>query len=90
MDESTADTHELVAAVAGRKIKVTAVHLGAASAQTVKFQSGTTDLTGVFAMAANGNLDIEGTSLVTAAGEALNMVLSQAVQTGGWIEYELI
>lgn len=85
----------LVAAVAGKKIRVYNIVLISAGTMTVKFQSaaGGTDLTGAMTVAAGTGFapgfDPTG-HFETVAGELLNLVLSGATQASGWMKYALI
>jgi hypothetical protein len=92
---ATSGDNTLVAAVAGKKIKVIGLFLVTAGAVTVRFESGAggTALTGVMSMAANGVLTIPMTMDIncpwfqTADGALLNMELGGAVQVSGAIVY---
>jgi len=82
----------LVAAVAGKKIRVVSILLVCDSSVGVRFESDTagTALTGVMTFAANGGLALPFNSngwIETVAGELLNMELSGAVQVSGSITY---
>lgn len=87
----------VVAAVAGKKIRVKAFALtnGAASVQNVKWRSGTTDITGLFYSTAIGPIvthDLAPANdfyFETAAGAALNINLSAATAVGGSVQYTL-
>jgi hypothetical protein len=91
---------DLVAAVAGKKIRVNSIMIFVASEVTVKFQSGaTTDLTGAMTLE-------KGTPLIhdmaddragemkgyfeTNPGEKLNVVLGAGIQISGCGTYELV
>ncbi len=87
---NTITTTELVAAVLGRRIRVIGGFLTIAAAQTVKFQSATTDLTGAMGFGVNDQLDLEEQELITVKGEALNMVTSTTGLVSGWISYEIV
>jgi hypothetical protein len=84
----------LVAAVAGKKIRVHAYELSASAAVNAKFRSGTTDITGLIYLAAAGasadaaerTADPDGL-FETVAGQALVLNLSGAVPVGGWVDY---
>jgi hypothetical protein len=87
----------LVAAVAGKKIRVHAYELSASAAVNAKFKSGaSTDLTGLMYAAAAGAFgdaqdrpgDTDGL-FETAAGQALVLNLSAAIAVGGWVDYTL-
>lgn len=83
----------VVAAVTAKKIKVLGYVFVAAGAVAVKFQSATTDITGVMTIGSNGGVAASavapagGHLLETAAGEALNINLSDAVVVGGHLSY---
>ena len=94
---SLSATGELVAAIAGRRIRVLGYLMVAAGAVTVKFQSASTDLTGAMTLATGvPNTAMGGNSLdvipdvETAHGEALNLTLSGAVQVSGWLLYDVV
>lgn len=87
----------LVAAQPGRKIRVVSYTVIAAGAVSVKFKSGSTDITGAMALAANGGAAPSGAGLApsgfaglfeTASGEALVINLSAAVAVGGHLTYQ--
>lgn len=89
VSESTAADNEVVAAVAGKKIRVLSYALSAAGAVTVTWKTAATALTGAMSLAT-------GTPLVciepqgcfeTVAGEALNIAPGGAVQVSGHIAY---
>jgi hypothetical protein len=92
---SAAGNNTLVAAVAGKKIRVHNVVLMASAAVTAQFQSGAggTALTGVMSLAANTGFapgfDPEG-HFETAAGALLNLSLGTAVAVGGWMTYSVV
>lgn len=83
---------EVVAAVADRKIRVIGLLFGAADGVSVKFKSGSNDLTGAMPQAENGGVScgVPGGIFETNAGEALNINLSSAVAVGGVVSYLLI
>jgi hypothetical protein len=81
---------QLVAAQGGAlKIKVVSYVLVASSAVTVKFQQGSTDVTGAMSLAANGGIVVASVAHMfeTAANAALNINLGGAVQVSGHIAY---
>lgn len=87
---STATDTAVVAAIAGKSIRVHAVLTVAASANSVFFKSGATAISATSALAANGGLVLpfsESGWFVTAAGEALNFTTSAAVATGVTVVY---
>lgn len=91
----------VVAAVSGKKIRVKAwlATNGAATAQSIKWRSGTTDLTGLFystAIGVIGGQDLAGGPsgqaefyFETVAGAALNVNLSASTAVGGVLQYTL-
>jgi hypothetical protein len=92
VDNATSGDNELVAAVAGKKIRVLDIVLISAGAATVRFESGAggTALTGQMTTAA-GTGFAPGFNpfghFETASGAALNLELSAAVSVDGWIIY---
>lgn len=81
---------QLIAAAAGRKYRVLSVALVTTSANSIKFQSDSTDLTGLFPMGANGGLVLpfnEHGWFETAVNQALNINMSAASSTGLLIQY---
>lgn len=79
----TSGTSTIVAAVTGKKIKVYSYALVCTGASTAKWQSNTTDLSGAMSFAANGGISCgpgTGPYFSTAAGEALKLVTTNAVE----------
>lgn len=98
IDAATSGDNTLVAAVAGKRIRVLACALVAAGAVTAAFESHDGDETGV---AVTGDLDMAADqSLVlgfnplgwfqTAPGELLNLTLGGSVAVGGSLTYVLV
>ncbi len=89
IDVSGSGANPVVTAVSGKHIRVVAFFGVAGGAVTVKFQSSSTDLTGLMSLAANGGVSAEGDQglFQTAEGEVLNVTLGGAVQFGGGISY---
>lgn len=93
---SSSGDNTLVAAVAGKKIRVLAFTLYAGGAVTVRFESGAggTALSGQMALAAAGQFVSGGFVPVgwfeTAAGALLNLELSGAVSVAGMLTYVLV
>jgi hypothetical protein len=91
---ASAGNNTLVAAVAGKKIRVHNVVLVGSAAVTAQFQSGAggTNLTGAVALAANTGFapgfDPEG-HFETAPGALLNLSLGTAVAVAGWLTYSV-
>lgn len=84
----------LVAAVAGKRIRVLDYTIVAAGAVTAKFQSAANDLTGALPLPANGGASVAGAPAVplfeTNVGEALNLNLGGAVAVAGHLTYQEI
>ncbi len=80
----------VVAAVASKKIRVISYVVVANAAVNIKFQSNSTDKTGLLYLAANGGVSgayAPTGHFETASGEALNINLSAAVAVGGHVTY---
>lgn len=90
---SSSGNNTLVAAVAGKKIRVLAYSLSGAGAVNAKFQSGAgvTDLSGLkYIAAAGGGVTAQFNPLgwfETVSGALLNLNLSGAVAVGGELVY---
>lgn len=96
IDASSSGSNTIVAAVAGKKIRVLSYVIIAAGAVTAKWQSASTDLTGAMSLAANGGAAPSVSVLApggvyglfeTASGEALNLNLGGAVNVSGHLTY---
>jgi hypothetical protein len=88
---TTGNTEVVAAQGAGVKIRVLSMAIVSTIAQTVKFQSGTTDISAAFPVAANGGLVMPKNDhgwFETAANEALNINLSEATPTGVQVVWE--
>jgi acyl-CoA-binding protein len=87
----------VVPAVTNKKIRVRgyALYNGVATGQNAKWRSGTTDITGLlYGAAAIGLIGAAQAPandflFETVAGQALNLNLSAATATGGWVVYTL-
>ena len=92
IDASGMGDTEVVAAVAGFRIRVISVLLLAESAVKVKFRSASTDITGPMALDAKGGFsgDARDGLFETEVGEALNINLDTAIQVGGSTSYALL
>jgi hypothetical protein len=95
IDAAALGANTLIAAVAGRKIRVLALTLVGAGAVEAKFQSGAagTDLTGAMALAASTVVSASynpAGHFETAAGVLLNLNLSAATGVRGWLTYVLV
>ena len=95
IDHAASGDNEIVAAVAGKKIRVLAWHVTVSGTTTIRFESsaGGTALTGQMAGTANAELTEPWNPcgwFETVAGESLNMELSAAVSVDGALVYQLI
>lgn len=92
IDAATLGDNTLVAAVAGKKIRVLDIVVVSAGTMTIRFESGAsgTALTGQMTVAAATGF-APGFSPIghfeTAAGQLLNMELSGATSADGWLRY---
>jgi hypothetical protein len=77
----------VVAAVTGKKIRVTRYELSASAAVNAKWRSGTTDVTGLVDSGKSGEQN--DFLFETAAGQALVLNLSAAVPVGGFVNHTL-
>lgn len=95
IDTASAGDNAIVSAVAGRKIRVTAIKFSVASDVTTKWMTGTglgaVELGDAETWKAGGGMSDNwgpyGYFFETAVGEALNLYLGGAVQVSGWINY---
>lgn len=91
---ASSGSNALVAAVAGKRIRVLSYTLVAAAAVTVKFQSAANDLTGALPLAANGGVSAAGAAgaplFETNVAEALNVNLGGAIAVAGHVTYQEI
>lgn len=91
---AAASDNELVAAVAGKRIRVHSLVLVASGgANTATLRSDTTGITGAMDLGADGQLVLDHNPagwFQTAAAEALNLLLSAATLVAGSLTYSLI
>jgi len=91
---TTSGDHALVAAVTGRCIRLVQCGLMAAAAVGVKFDDGTSDLTGPFPLGANTGFVLGpstlGYWLETGVGNPLNINLSLNTTVAGVLFYALV
>lgn len=98
---SSSGANEIVAAAAGFKYRVLGFILSFSGSVNAKWQSGSTDLTGLFYGAAGvlafspdspqpTSQPIAPGQFTTAAGQALNLNLSGATAVGGYVVYEKV
>lgn len=87
---SSSGANSIVAAVASKKIRVLNYVIVANAAVNAKWQSASTDKTGLSYLAANGGVSsgyAPSGHFETAVNEALNLNLSGAVAVGGHLSY---
>lgn len=90
INETTAASNEIVAAVAGKKILVLEFHVTTTLANTLKWLSAAGALTGPMDVPANGTIQadyVDEGHFETLAGEALNLAATVATAHGGWMVY---
>jgi len=95
IDHATNGDNTLVAAVAGKRIRVLSFLMIASGTVTVRFESGAggSPLTGQMPLVVNSGMAPTYNPagwFITNAGEALNMELSAAVSVDGVLNYDLI
>lgn len=84
-------TTVLVSGVTGLSIEVDNYSVVASGATTIKFRSGSTDITGTMSFVANGGISVNndnGPLLKTAVGENLSIVTTNNV--GGHLNYRFV
>lgn len=85
---------QVIAAQAGKRIRVFGVYYVCRVATDVKFQSAATDITGTQANVAGGGVAWcsanERCLFECVVGEALNIVLNVANDVGGVIQYDVV
>lgn len=95
VDVAASGDNTIVAAVAGKKIRVISVFLVAAGSLTARFESGAggTAKTGQMNLAATGGIVLPANQFgwfETAAGQLLNLELSAATSVDGGLTYILV
>jgi hypothetical protein len=80
---------QVVGAVSGKRIRVIAFAVIASATVTIKFQSGTSDITGSMRLVEGGGIAhaYDGGLFQTAVGQALNINLSTNATVGGYVVY---
>jgi len=80
---------QVVGAVSGKRIRVIAYAVIANATVSIKFQSGTTDITGSMRVVEGGGIAhaYDGGLFETAVGQALNINLSTNATVGGYVVY---
>jgi len=89
IDFATAATHEVVAAVPGKSIRVVSMFFTVGGPCNLTWQSGSTPLTGAMEFADSGGMTHESQDGImwTTKGEALNLDSDAVVQLSGTITY---
>jgi hypothetical protein len=89
IDCSSSGANQIVAAVTSKHIRVLSFLISASAAVNGKWQSASTDITGLIYMDAKGGAtgDAQDGLFETASGEALNLNLSGSVAVGGYVAY---
>jgi len=80
---------QVVGAVSGKRIRVIAFAVVASATVNIKFQSGTSDITGSMRIVEGGGIAhaYDGGLFQTAVGQALNINLSTNATVGGYVVY---
>lgn len=89
INESTAATNEIVAAVTDKKIVVLNLVLTVASGNTVTWKSGTTNISGPLAESYTAG-DAHAGLFETVAGAPLNLLCATTDQVSGHLTYVLL
>lgn len=87
---ASSGANQIVAAVAGMRYRVLSVVAVATAANSIKFQSASTDISATWPLGANGGFVLpfnEHGWFETNAGEALNVNFSAATSTGVQVHY---
>ena len=86
---TTSGDTQIVPAVSGKRIRVIAYAVIANATVSIKFRSGTTDITGSMRVVEGGGIAhaYDGGLFQTAVGQALNINLSNNATVGGYVVY---
>ena len=89
INATTSGNTQVVGAVSGKRIRVIAYAVIANATVSIKFQSGTTDITGSMRVVEGGGIAhaYDGGLFQTAVGQALNINLSANATVGGYVVY---
>ena len=89
INATTSGNTQVVGAVSGKRIRVIAYAVIANATVSIKFQSGTTDITGSMRVVEGGGIAhaYDGGLFQTAVGQALNINLSSNATVGGYVVY---
>jgi len=89
INATTSGDTQIVPAVSGKRIRVIAYAVIANATVSIKFRSGTTDITGSMRIVEGGGIAhaYDGGLFQTAVGQALNINLSNNATVGGYVVY---
>jgi hypothetical protein len=89
INATTSGDTQIVPAVSGKRIRVIAYAVIANATVSIKFRSGTTDITGSMRVVQGGGIAhaYDGGLFETAVGQALNINLSTNATVGGYVVY---
>jgi len=92
INATTSGDTQIVGAVSGKRIRVIAYAVVASATVSIKFRSGTTDITGSMRVVEGGGIAhaYDGGLFQTAVGQALNINLSANATVGGYVVYREI
>jgi len=92
INATTSGNTQVVGAVSGKRIRVIAFAVVANATVNIKFQSGTTDITGSMRVVEGGGIAhaYDGGLFQTAVGQPLNINLSANATVGGYVVYREI
>jgi len=89
---AAAATTIVIAAVAGKEYRISRLFIAVAAAQNVTLVDGATNITGAMPLTAAYPIDFNKETLspiVITRGNAFSVITSAAVQTGGWVDYDV-
>ena len=89
INATTSGDTQIVAGVSGKRIRVIAYAVIANATVSIKFRSGTTDITGSMRIVEGGGIAhaYDGGLFQTAVGQPLNINLSANATVGGYVVY---
>jgi hypothetical protein len=89
INATTSGDTQIVAGVSGKRIRVIAYAVVASATVSIKFRSGTSDITGSMRVVEGGGIAhaYDGGLFQTAVGQALNINLSANATVGGYVVY---
>jgi len=92
VDYNTANTHELVATVTGKRLQILGYHLSAAGTVVASLDGDNTAVVPMQMIAGVPHVlsPSPSSELVLPAEEAINLVLAGAVRVCGWLSYRVL